>query len=92
MAFQKGQSGNPGGRGKAGKIVADAIRVALYSDDKRPLFAMTKKLVEMAESGDIQAIKEVADRIDGKPVQAHAGADGEGPIEGTIKLIWEKPE
>ncbi len=38
-----------------------------------------KKLVEMAIEGDMQAIKEIGDRIDGKVAQVIAG-DSENPI------------
>lgn len=37
------------------------------------------KLRAMARAGDIQAIKELADRVDGKAPQAIVG-DGENPI------------
>ena len=37
--------------------------------DPRHLRAIARKLIEMAEGGDLQAIKEVADRLDGKCAQ-----------------------
>jgi hypothetical protein len=38
-------------------------------NDPRHLRAIARKLIEMAEGGDLQAIKEVGDRLDGKPSQ-----------------------
>jgi hypothetical protein len=71
MAFQKGQSGNPGGRQKD-KPWADALRLAVFREDaegKRRLLAIAEKCAAAAESGDMQAIKEIGDRLDGKPAQ-----------------------
>ncbi len=71
MAFKKGQSGNPGGRSKE-KPFADALRmeIAAAGEDHKALRRVAKVLIENAESGDIRAIRELADRLDGKPMQA----------------------
>lgn len=84
MAFQKGKSGNPGGRPKD-KPWADALRLALMADDKKRLRAIAEKCTAAAEGGDMQAIKEIGDRLDGKPTQGleHTGEDGE-PIKVVI--------
>ncbi len=55
------------------------------------LQAIADKLIEAALEGDMQAIKEIGDRIDGKSVQAIAG-DPENPlvvqaIERTITKV-----
>lgn len=55
---------------------SDAVRKALLSGKK--LDTLANKLVDMACAGDIQAIKEVGDRLDGKPVQAHKPEDDQG--------------
>jgi hypothetical protein len=68
MAFSKGKSGNPGGRRKE-KQFLDALSMEIAATDGRSLRAIASKLLEMAVSGDMQAIKEVADRLDGKPAQ-----------------------
>jgi hypothetical protein len=52
------------------KPFTDMLRVALLSGGGRRLRTIADKLVEKAEQGDLQAIREVIDRLDGKPVQA----------------------
>lgn len=62
--------------GKSDKLIRDALMVAVnreVTDENgqktKRLYVIANKLAEMAEAGDIQAIKEVADRIDGKAHQ-----------------------
>ena len=71
MPFKKGQSGNPGGRPKE-KPFSDALRmeIADAGEDHKALRRVARKLIENAEAGDIRAIRELADRLDGKPIQA----------------------
>ena len=71
MPFKKGQSGNPGGRSSE-KPFADALRmeIADAGEDHKALRGVARKLIEQAEGGDIRAIRELADRLDGKPMQA----------------------
>ena len=68
MPFKKGQSGNPGGRPKT-KAFADAIRIAVNEaqGNRTKLRAIADTLVEKAVEGEMWAIREVADRLDGKP-------------------------
>jgi hypothetical protein len=49
-------------------------------------FVIAKKLAQLARGGDLQAIREVFDRVDGKPTQAveHAGHDG-----GPLVISWK---
>jgi hypothetical protein len=51
----------------------DALMWALENykgcEKGKALRLIGEKLIEMAMAGDIQAIKEVADRVDGKPAQ-----------------------
>lgn len=70
MVFKKGQSGNPGGRPKS-KLFREALLAELADagDDKEELRDIARKLIDMAKDGDIQAVKEVADRLEGKPAQ-----------------------
>lgn len=74
--------GAPQGNNNAvkGKAFAGALRRALYEagTDRERLLTIANSLVEKAESGDLGAIKEVADRLDGKVAQGveHSGAGG----------------
>ena len=61
------------------KPVSDLLRVAVLSGGGRRLRVIIEKLLDKAEQGDLQAIKEVFDRLDGKPVQAIER--GDIPIE-----------
>ena len=47
---------------------AEALRLALHGNPLR-LRRIAEKLTEKAVEGDLAAIKELADRLDGKPVQ-----------------------
>lgn len=83
--WQPGQSGNPRGRPKG--ILTDSIRFELdrFADETYTnREAITMKLVAMARGGDIEAIKIVLDRIDGKVIDRHV-------VEGRIriKLGWD---
>lgn len=85
--FQPGQSGNPNGRPKS-KPFREAIQRALEEagDDKKALQAVAAALVGKAMMGDVPAIKEIADRIDGKVTQPIAGDEDGGPIT----ITWLK--
>ena len=64
---------------------AAAIRRALLANDGQQLRAVADKLVEKAAAGDVQAIKEIGDRIDGKPAQTIQGPEKDG----SLKIIHE---
>jgi hypothetical protein len=50
------------------------------------LRAVTEKLLELALDGELPAIKEVADRMDGRPAQAIHGEEGQPPV---ITFEWK---
>jgi hypothetical protein len=60
--------GRPIGSVNREKPFNDALRVALKRDPRR-LPRIAEKLAEKAEEGDLAAIREIADRLDGKPAQ-----------------------
>ncbi len=90
MAFQPGQSGNPGGRPKASARVRDAAREHTE--------AAIAVLVQIATAGESEAARVAAanailDRGYGKPSQPVDG-DGEGgaiPVGLTVQFIRPVP-
>ncbi len=77
---------------------SDAIRLAAMreQDDgtgnvRKRLNILADKLLEIACEGDIAAIKEVGDRLEGKPRQAveHSGTEQDGSIGVTFKTVYE---
>jgi molecular chaperone GrpE (heat shock protein) len=78
---------------KSDKLWSDAVRVAAMreaEDDegkiRKRLNIIADNLCKLAMAGDMQAIKEVGDRIDGKPAQAlqHSNPDG-SPLTFVIR-------
>ena len=91
--FQKGQSGNPKGRPKVGKTLTEQLRKVLAEktpDGVTKAEAIARKLVDLALEDSVPAIKELFDRLEGKPPQRleHAG-DLENPIRAitTVEII-----
>ena len=70
---------------KSDKIWADAVRRAVMrrieNEEGKPqkIERLADKVVELALDGDMSAVKEIGDRLDGKPKQQTevSGADGE---------------
>lgn len=75
VAWRKGQSGNPGGRPKRDKLITQRVIAELTDADGAKLHRLVVALVDKACAGDIAAIREVIDRVEGKAVQAldHSG-------------------
>jgi hypothetical protein len=67
-------AGRPSGSVNKDKPFRDALRMelaALGDDDPKALRGLARKLLTIASSDDgLPAIKEIADRLDGKPAQA----------------------
>ena len=74
MAFKKGISGNPGGK-SGDKIFSDALRLDVNridpkNPDRKKINALAEKLVNAALiDGESWAFQQIADRLEGKPVQ-----------------------
>lgn len=71
------------GRPPKEKSFANMLNIAIreaHGEGKDKLRRVAEVLVEKAITGDIQAIKEVADRLDGKVPQAVIGDDESDPI------------
>lgn len=82
--WKPGQSGNPGGRPKT-KPFKDALARLLNEDEMKKCAAA---LVAKAQTGDVAASKEIADRMDGKVPQAIGGTDDLPAIKG---FAWLDP-
>jgi hypothetical protein len=83
--WKPGVSPNPGGRPKKTPIT-DALRALLaelHPDQKKYpgktwVRVLAERMIEKAEAGDLSAMREITDRVEGKPGQAVilGGEDG----------------
>lgn len=88
------ENGKKGGRPKGilGKSTLEAIAakeklVAMYMENIVPI---TEALIAKAKEGDVAAIKELHDRVYGRPLQAISGPN-EGPIQVTgVEVVVRK--
>lgn len=85
MAGVKGKSGR-----KANERPVRAVLSALLDDidpvtDRKNLWAICGKLVEAAKGGDLGAMREVFDRVEGRAAQEVRGAGDDGEHELVIR-------
>lgn len=84
MTFKAGQSGNPGGRPKARPFKEALLMEAKAAENGEDCQARPGSLRWNARrllmQGDVPAIREIADRLDGKVPQAVVGDNEEDPI------------
>lgn len=80
-------AGNANSGGARSKPFADALRMELAAagEDHKALRLVAQQLIAKANEGDLNAIKELADRIDGKVPQA-IGGDPLNPIEHVHRI------
>jgi hypothetical protein len=91
MPFEPGNSGNPKGQMRA-KEFAQNLRIAVseaFEKGGTKLRALADKLVEEGLEGNVHAIKEVADRLDGRVPQA-ISIDQEERVK-FIAVVPSKP-
>ena len=87
---------NPRGQ-QRDKIYREALRLELADMsegvDLKKLRQIARAHIEKAASGDMQAIRELADRLDGKPAQIleHSGLDSE-PITKVVNQFVDVHE
>ncbi len=72
--FQKGESGNPSGRPRLTRLT-DALREQLAeinpnAPEETVAEQIARALISEAKNGNVQAIREIGDRTEGKPKQA----------------------
>lgn len=84
--------------GKPDKLMRDALMVALKREAEdangqktRKLNLIASKLVDLAVDGDMQAIKEIGDRVDGRPAQMIQG-DQDAPVGLIIRWADADPD
>ena len=73
------------------KPFLDAMRRALAQNPQK-IGKIVDKILDQAEAGEAWAVKEVADRLDGKEVQANTLEDAEGNnIVTSLEVRFVKP-
>jgi hypothetical protein len=71
---------------KSNRLWAETIRRAVVQDDSQRLRQIAEALLIKASEGDMAAIKELGDRLDGKALQENKlTGDSDQPIE--IKIV-----
>lgn len=92
MTFEKGVSGNPGGRRKE-RPFRDALNMEMISAAKgeeclAPPGSLRWNARQLLLQGDVQSIRELADRLDGKVAQAIVGGDeDDNPINLVTQVV-----
>ena len=81
----------------ADKFWSEAVRLAVYREEqdegrkKKRLNIIADKLCRMAMEGDMAAIKEIGERLDGKAPQAQIiQGDADQPLK--IAIEWQRAE
>jgi hypothetical protein len=81
--FQPGQSGNPGGKPKQKPFKDALLMEAKLAEAGEPSPAPKGSLRwnarKLLEQGDVSAIREIADRLDGKVPQGVIGGEPDDP-------------
>jgi len=78
---------------KNNRIWANTIRKLAVQEDYKRIHVIAEKLFEKAAEGDLGAMKEVGDRLDGKAIatQELTGPDGSNLPSG-IGILFVKPD
>ena len=80
MAFEPGNNANPNG-GRKERQFYGMLNITVNADNRRILREAAQKLGNAAAAGEPWAIKELADRLDGKPAQQVVlSGDEDSPI------------
>lgn len=91
MAESGGQPGNK--NASKNKVWIAALNRAVAQDDGKKLRNAAEKLLELAAAGDIAAIRELGDRLDGKAHQSTSIENSDGtPIFSGITVTFAKSD
>jgi hypothetical protein len=77
--------GNSNAR-KENRLWSETIKRAVAQNDAVKLRAAADKLVELAVAGDVSALRELGDRLDGKPKQQ---IEATGADDGPLRIVHE---
>jgi hypothetical protein len=95
MAERGGQPGNAnGGTGADTAPFKSALRRAIAQDDSKRIRDAAEKLLDLAAAGEPWAVRELADRTDGKAAQSVTLAgDPDKPLQSkvTVEFVESKP-
>lgn len=86
MAGVKGKSGRKANEKPFRHILLEKLDMLDPITERKRMFNVAEKLIEEAENGEAWAVKEIMDRIDGKPKQE---SDVNTNIKGTLRLEKE---
>jgi hypothetical protein len=76
---------------KKGKPFQDALRRAIAQNPQK-IRNIVDKVLDQAEEGEAWAVKEIADRLDGKAIQANTFEDSEGNnVITSLEVRFVKP-
>ena len=75
-----------------GYIWNAALRRAIVQDDGKRLRASIEKLLNLAANGEPWAIKELADRLDGRPKQPNIMEPSDESEVRAIKIVFVSPD
>ena len=89
--WQPGQSGNPGG-GPRSRNLLKALRNAVEADYDGVSGAemIASKLLELVQDGNVHAIREINDRLEGKPLQANINVSIDERVLAMDDEAWEE--
>lgn len=76
---------------KENRIWGDELRKAVAQDKRAKIRRAIEKQMEAAADGDLNAAKELADRLDGRPAQAITGTDGGPLVIQVVKFADDTP-
>lgn len=89
MAKKGAQPGNVNAIGGELAPFKAALKRAILSDDGKRLRATAERLLDLAAAGEAWAVKELADRTDGKSAQGVVvSGDAEKPVNLSMRVLF----